>query len=305
MMLAVKISMAGNILLFAIKLTAVLFLNSLAVITDLGITCVGLGVSGILYYSIKMAQRPADLFHNYGYAKIENVCEAIEGIILIGMATIVSVLAIISLAKPEHVGSPFIGLSVSAVGATINFVGAFFILRMAATSRSPAVKAEGLHYKLEGFISSSIALAFIIAIGLEKTGHGWLNGYVDSTAALAASALIAVPSFRLAKHAFFTLLDASLEEPGKMEVMKHLVAHMDKYCDLKELKTRVAGTKKFIEFKLIMPGDVALRKGHNKTSVIEEDMKKNIHNSEVMIKLEPCKEDCKFIAHGQKCPYAD
>ncbi len=305
MILAAKISMGGNILLFSVKLVAVALINSLAVLTDLGISCVGLGLSAVLYYSVKMAQRPADFFHNYGYDKIENVCEAIEGIVLLGLATMMSVMAIIAMVKPDHIGSPTIGLSVSLISAIVNFTGSYFILRLGTTARSPAVRAEGVHYKLEGIISSSIAIAFLVALTMNATGYGWLNPYVDATATLVASALIAIPSLRLAVHAFYTLLDASLEEPGKMEVMKHLIFHMDKYCDLKDLKTRVAGAKKFIECKLVMPGDMALRKGHEKVSVIERDMKNNIANSEVLIKLVPCAKDCELIRRGGRCPYTD
>lgn len=64
---AVQVSFFGNIILFVLKVSALAMVNSLAIATDLGVTVVGLAVSGILYYSVKISSQPADLLHNYGY----------------------------------------------------------------------------------------------------------------------------------------------------------------------------------------------------------------------------------------------
>ena len=66
MLKAAGISLTGNIILFAVKLTALLLVHSLAIATDLGITVAGLIVSIILYHSVKVSNRPADFVHNYG-----------------------------------------------------------------------------------------------------------------------------------------------------------------------------------------------------------------------------------------------
>jgi len=86
MMLAVKVSLVCNAILFIIKGVTLVIVNSLALAADLGISFVALGISVFLYYAIKMSNKPADVFHNYGYGKIENVTEAIEGVILVGLA---------------------------------------------------------------------------------------------------------------------------------------------------------------------------------------------------------------------------
>src|SRR5512133_715730 len=117
MMVAVRVSLICNVILFVIKLITLLIVNSLAVAADLGISVVALGVSGILYYAIRMSSKPADLLHNYGYGKVENVTEAIEGVVLIGLALAMSVQAVLSLIRPgAGVHSPFVGLAASLIG---------------------------------------------------------------------------------------------------------------------------------------------------------------------------------------------
>ncbi len=241
---AVLVSLFCNIALVLIKSTALIIVNSLAIAVDLGISFVGLMVSVILYYSIKLANRPADILHNYGYGKVEHVCEAMEGVVLIGIAMAMSFQAITHLLHPRNVSMPVVGLIASVMGLTLNFVGAHFILKMARKSGSPAIHAEGVHYRMEGVISSMIGGSFVISMILLAGAYGKFAAYVDPIAALVVSLFLIVPSFKLAKNSFFNLLDASVEEDSQMEILKQLGRHIHRYCEFRDLKTRTAGRKK-------------------------------------------------------------
>ncbi|MFA6281145.1 MAG: cation diffusion facilitator family transporter [Candidatus Omnitrophota bacterium] len=300
---AVKVSLCGNIVLFSIKAATLIFVNSLAIAVDLGISFVALVVSVILFYSIKIANRPADLLHNYGYGKIEHVCEVMEGVILIGIALAMSSQAIMGILHPKHITSAWLGLTTSIIGVIINCVGGAYILIMAKKSFSPAIRAEALHYFLEGFISFAITSAFILTIVLQAKGQTELGSYVDPLAALLVSIIITIPSFKLAKHAFLKLLDASMEEEGKMEIVKQLAMHVDKYCEFKDLKTRTAGRKKFVELKIILPQVLSFKKGYEVAAFLENGIKNNIPNSEILIQIQPCRQDCEVIKQNKRCPY--
>lgn len=300
---AVKISLIGNIILTIIKAITIVIVNSLAVATDLGISLVALAVSVMLYQSVKIAHRPADFAHNYGYGKVEHVCEAIEGIIIIGIALAMSFQALTSLLHPKHVASPMVGFITSAMGIIINTAGGIYIGLMAKRSASPAIRAEAIHYFLEAFISVSITLSFIGIILLHNAGHQRIALYLDPLAALFVSIVICIPSFKLAKEAFFKLLDSSIEESGKMEVVKCLGQYIDRCCEFKDLRTRNSGSKKFIELRIILPQEINFKLGHRVAKRLEKDIQQNIPHSEVRISLEPCLKDCVIVKNGKSCPY--
>ena len=300
---AVRASLYCNIVLVIIKITALLIVNSLAIAVDLGISFVGLIVSVILLYSIKLSNKPADLIHNYGYGKVEHVCEALEGVVLIGIALAMSAQAIAGMLHPAHITLPWVGFGSSGLNALINFVGSLYIFKMAKKSNSPAIHAEGLHYRLEGFISGIIACSFVISIVLSKRGYGNVALYVDPFAALIVSLVVIIPSFKLAKSSFFKLLDASVEEGSQLEIFKKLSVYINRFCEYKDLKTRTAGRKKFVEFKLVVPARITLRQGHQLVGGLEQEIKEAIKNSEVTIKMEPCLLDCNFEKNHEKCPY--
>ena len=303
MMLAVKVSLYANVVLCAIKVIAMFIVNSLAIMADLGISCVALAVSIILYYAIKMADKPADFFHNYGYGKIENVCELIEGAVLIGLALSMTFQAVSSLIHIENINSPDIGLISSFLGVTINFWGAGFILKLARKSISPALKAEGIHFRLEGYISLAITISFALYLIANYVGFYTISNYIDPIATIVVSIIIAIPSARLLKEAFLKLLDASIGEEGQMDVLKILAKHVDSYCDFKHIKTRSAGRKKFVDVHLVMPEHIPFKDAHSIIKTIEDDIVSTIVESDVAIKMEPCSRQCSFIKHGQKCPY--
>ncbi|MBD3427314.1 MAG: cation diffusion facilitator family transporter [Candidatus Omnitrophica bacterium] len=303
MLRATFVSLICNIILVLIKGTALAVVNSLAIAVDLGISFVGLTVSVILYYSIKLANRPADLVHNYGYGKVENVCEALEGIVLIGIALAMSSQAITHFVHPKHVNMPTVGLVSSFINATINFGGAYYIIKMARKSHSPAIQAEGLHYRLEGMISGIIALSFMISMLLQARGYEMIARYIDPIAALLVSVGIMIPSFKLARGSFFKLLDASVEEDSQLEILKQLSRHLDQFCEFKDLRTRTAGRNKFVEFKLVVPSNISFRRGHKVVRELENDIKNSIPNSEVLIRMEPCDMDCRYVVNNEKCPY--
>ncbi len=303
MMLAVKVSLFSNIALFAIKAIAFIIVNSLAIAADLGISIIALGVSIFLYYVMRVSQRPADYFHNYGYGKIENVAEAMEGVILIGLAIAMSFQAIMNIIRPSAVHAPFIGLVASILGIGINFWGASFILKLAEKHRSPALKAEGIHFRLEGFISLAITISFGLVLIANYKGLTRLAKYIDPFAALVVSVFIAVPSFRLLKEAFMKLLDASIEESSQLDVVKALARHYHNYCNFKDIKTRTAGRKKFVNIHLVMPEHLSLNRVHRVARELKHDLAGVLSEGEVVIHIEPCNRDCVHVRDNKKCPY--
>jgi cation diffusion facilitator family transporter len=300
---AAMISLWFNVVLFVFKFTALMIVHSLAIATDFAITVVGLTVSFILYKSLKLSNKPADLFHNYGYGKVEHVCEAMEGVVLVGIACIMSFQAMASLLHTKAVTFPWIGFASSVFSLSLNFVGAFLIFRIAKKSRSPAVKAEAIHYTLEGFISSAIACSFLLAIFIKGTPFHFIEPYLDPSVTILVGILISVPSIKLARQAFVSLLDSSIEEPSKMDTIVRLALHSDHYCNFKDIKTRGAGHKKFIELKLVMPKDMPFADAYEKVSMIEKSIMSTVEDSEVTINMVPCDKDCGLAKENKPCPY--
>ena len=167
------------------------------------------------------------------------------------------------------------------------------------------MKAEGVHYTLEGFISLAIACAFVAAILLKNTPYESFEPYLDPAVTILVSLLIAIPSIKLTRQAFVHLLDISIEEPSKMEIITQLAQNTDYYCNFQDIKTRSAGRKKFIEVKLILPQEMPISRAHDTASRIEKDIAASVPGSEAKVTVIPCIKDCVFMQTGQPCPYLE
>jgi len=304
MIRATLVSLFCNIALVVIKSAALVAVNSLAIAVDLGISFVGLTVSIILYYSVKLANKPADIFHNFGYGKVEHVCEALEAVVLIGIAIAMSFTAASHLLSPRHIDLPWIGFFSSLINVTINFGGAYYIFKMAKKSGSPAIRAEGIHYRMEGYISSIVGVSFVLFMLFRNSAAlAPLAPYIDPATAILVSIILVVPSYKLARSSFFNLLDASVEEDSQMEILKPLTKHINEYCEFKNLRTRVSGRKKFIDFKVTVPEEIPFIRGHEIATLLEKEIMQAIPNCEVAVMMEPCKRDCEAIKDNKPCPY--
>ncbi len=303
MLKAARISLGGNLVLFILKLTALVMVHSLAIATDLGITVAGLVVSVVLYQSLRVSNRPADLIHNYGYGKIEHVCEALEGVVLIGIAMVMSVQAVIHLIHKPGIALPWLGLGFSMTSAIINFAGARWILIQAKISRSPAVFAEGIHYRLEGYISLTIAAAFLLTAILAATPFKLWAPYLDPAATLIVSVWIIAPSFKMAKHAILALLDSSLEEGSKLEVMKQLGKYLGRCCEFRDIRSRHSGRKKFVECGIVLPKKMSFSEAHKLAGEIEKSLERSISGCQARVHMIPCDENCAFRSRPEECQY--
>ena len=68
---AALVAIIGGIVIFGIKLLAYLLSNSVALLSDALESIVNIAASGLMLFSVYMAEKPADAEHNYGYQKTD------------------------------------------------------------------------------------------------------------------------------------------------------------------------------------------------------------------------------------------
>jgi divalent metal cation (Fe/Co/Zn/Cd) transporter len=164
------------------------------------------------------------------------------------------------------------------------------------------VRAEGIHFRLEGYISLSITLAFLIIMIFEALELHTLARLVDPIATLIVSAAIAVPSSRLLREAYVKLLDASIGEPSQMGILRALATHVDRYCNFGEIRTRSAGRMSFVDLQLILPREMSVEQAYGVVTALKQDIKAELLESEVTVHVKPCSGGCVYTRQAGPCP---
>jgi divalent metal cation (Fe/Co/Zn/Cd) transporter len=96
----------------------------------------------------------------------------------------------------------------------------------------------------------------------------------------------------LLKTAFSPLLDVKLSDE-ELEIIKaEMDMHNDLYCNYHNLRTRRSGNVKYIDLHLVVPENMHVKEAHDACDAIETSLEDKLKNSEVLIHLESCEEEC-------------
>ena len=178
---------------------------------------------------------------------------------------------------PEQAG---IGLAVAAVASGINAAWALFLGRRGKALRSPALMADARH--LWADVVTSVGV--LVGVGLVTlTGLLWLDPLL---AALTAVNII-FSGWRLLRESVGGLMDEAVP-PATMERIRRIVAEQASGAiEAHDLRSRHAGRHTFLEFHLVVPGDMRVSESHEICDRIEAALKAELEDAIITIHVEP------------------
>lgn len=195
-------SVAASLALTLVKLAAGLTAGSLALLSEAAHNGLDIAASGLTYYAVREADKPADEDHPFGHAKIEAVAALAQTGFLIALAVGVAIEAL----RRMGVAGPAVDANLFAFGAILLSIAVDLarwrtLRRIAHETHSDALAADALHY------SSDLVSSGLVLVGLAATRAGW--PHADAAAAIGVAAFIAVAGFRLGRRTVDALVDAA------------------------------------------------------------------------------------------------
>jgi cation diffusion facilitator family transporter len=277
---AAGLSIASNSVLIALKLAAGAITGSIAIITEAIHSLIDLVASVIAFISVRKADEPADADHPYGHEKSENLAAAVEGVLVLAAGVAVAVEAIRRLASGapaiDHIG---LAVGVMAASAVVNLLVSLRLRRVARRTGSPAIEGDAAHLAADVWTSAgaAVGLALVAVTGWEP---------LDAIVALAVAGYVAAVGARLVWRAAHVLLDGSLPE-GDMRVIEQVLAGFrDEGVSFHAVRGRRAGSKRLIDFHMVVPPETTVRRGHAMTGRVKRDLVAALPGTEVLIHLE-------------------
>lgn len=273
-------SIVVGCVVLALKTLAWWLTGSAALFSDAAETVVNVVAASMAFAALQFSAKPADANHPYGHDKAEFFAAVVEGVLII-----VSALAIVQHAwqvwrHPAPISAPLQGLLVTAFASAMNLGWAGTLLRQGRQLRSPALFADGRHLATDVVTSA----ALIGGVGLVlATGLLWL----DPLLAAFAAAYILVSGLLVMRDSVGGLMDAA-PAPEVVERIRTLVAaHAEGALEAHDLRTRHAGRLTFLEFHLVVPGDMTVSTAHTICDRVEAALKDEMAGLAVTIHVEP------------------
>jgi len=273
---AASISIISNTSLVIMKFIAGFMSGSVSVISEAIHSMMDLLAALIAFFAVRISDNPADEEHPYGHGKFENVSGVIEALLIFIAAVWIIYKAIHKLLIGAPIENASIGIIVMTISAIANFFVSRHLYKVAKSTDSIALEADALHLKTDIYTSAGVAIGLVLI---------WITGIriIDPIVAILVALLILRESYELLNRAYKPLLDTAISTK-ELSVIEKCI-HASKYT-YHDLKSRQSGRQRFIEFHLVMPGDVPLKDAHQKCDEIEDLIKSKISNISILIHVE-------------------
>lgn len=273
-------SVGVALLVLGLKWVAYLLTGSLALYSDALESIINVAAAGAALIALRVAALPADDNHPFGHSKAEYFSAVIEGVLIVLAALAILWEAGPQLLAPEPVQLPPLGLVLSVVASVINGLWATRLLGAGRQSRSPALVADGKHL-MSDVVSSVGVLVGVVAALLT----GW--AVLDPLLACLVALNILWSGWHLMRESVGGLMDAGADSETQGRIRALVAEHAEGALEAHDLLTRTAGRVTFIEFHLVVPGEMTVAEAHTICDRLEDIIQTEIDGSRVTIHVEP------------------
>ena len=284
----VLLSIAAALVNLALKAVAYYLTASVGVLSDAAESVVNLVAAVTAYFSLRYAAQPVDKSHTYGHEKIEFFSSGLEGVLILLAALTIAWYAVQRLVtggRPEGLGA---GVSLVLLATLMNAVVAQILLYYGRQPQSIVLEADGKHIMSDVWTSLGV-VAGLSLVWLTEMLH-WPIYQLDPLIALLVAVGIIWTAYDLMRRSFNGLMDHALPEEEQAKVREAIQAHLGPGMTFHALRTRQAGSHRFVDFHLLVPGRYTVKHAHTLTEVIEKAVKQMLPNMEVAVHIEPIEE---------------
>jgi cation diffusion facilitator family transporter len=169
---------------------------------------------------------------------------------------------------------------VNAAATAVNAAWATFLIRRGRRLRSPALVADARHL----FADVITSLGVIVGIALVAlTGQLWLD---PALAALTALNIL-WSGWRLMRESVAGLMDEAVGPELLAKIRAIVATYAEGALEAHDIRTRHSGRFTFIEFHLVVPGEMRVGTAHEICDRVEAALKAEIADSVITIHVEP------------------
>ncbi|QHG18513.1 cation diffusion facilitator family transporter [Nostoc sp. ATCC 53789] len=274
------LSIGAAVVTIALKFGAYLLTGSIGLLSDAIESCVNLAAALIALWAVTYAAKPADAEHTFGHSKAEYFSSGAEGALIIVAAISIGVEAWGRLLHPEAIAQVGLGLALSMLATAVNGGVAFVLLKAGRRLRSITLRADAHHLFTDVWTSGGV----IVGIFLVQV-TGWL--VLDPIIALLVAVNIVWTGFSLLRESFFGLLDTALPIE-EIETIRVILSKYERQgIQFHAMRSRIAGTRRFISFHVLVPGVWTVQQGHDLCEAIELSIIQALPKSSITTHLEP------------------
>ena len=267
---AVKVSVVSiivNIFLSLLKLIAGIAGRSMAMLSDAVHSLSDVFGSIIVIIGVKVSKKQEDSDHQYGHDRMECLASLALGVILFFTGALLIYEGIKKIVLGDAIDTPGVIALVAAIVSIVTKEAMYWYTKISANKiNSDALKAEAWHHRSDALssVGSLIGVAGAM-VGLEV---------LDPIMACVIGVIIIKVSYDIAKEAVNKMIDKACDDET-VNKMKETIKQVDGVLGLDLIKTRMFGTKIYVDIEISADANLLLKESHQ----IAEEVHHRIENS--------------------------
>ncbi len=274
------ISIVASVGLIALKLTFGIITNSVSILASAVDSFLDLSASSVNYFSIRKSVKPADAEHKFGHGKAEGLAGLFQCFI-IGVSSLYLIyLSFERIFDGAELRSLDIGIAVIGFSIAVSLILARYIRKVANETDSIALKADSLHFRVDVYANIGIVIGLIV---IKVTGAE----LIDPIISLALAGLILWTAKDIVVQSVDILMDRELPEHIVADIEKVIFKYQPEVKSYHKMRTRNAGSKKFIEFHLVLDHTLSFVRSHEIAEEIIKEIETKIPGSELTVHVDP------------------
>jgi cation diffusion facilitator family transporter len=273
-------SLVVGVIVLGLKYLAFWLTGSVALYSDALESIVNVVTAVVALVSVRIASKPADANHPFGHHKVEYFSAVVEGVMIVVAALLIVREAYDSFLNPRQLSAPIEGLVVNGTASVLNAVWCWVLITRGKRLRSPALVADGQHLLTDVISSGGVVVGLSLAVALSLP-------IFDPILAMLVAVNILWSGWRVLKESTGGLMDEAVPESTLARIRQIISEHAEGALEAHDVRTRHAGKLTFIEFHLLVPGEMSANQAHEICDRIEEALRGNDEHSWVTIHVEP------------------
>lgn len=275
---ATSAALATALLLALAKAVAWWLSGSVSLLAGLTDSLLDGAASLLNLIAVHYALRPADEDHRYGHGKAEALAGLAQALFIGASSVLVTLQAIERLQHPQPLGAQALGIAVMLLSLGMTIALLLFQRHVIRITGSTAIRADSLHYRSDLLLNSGILLALVLA------GLGWQR--LDPLFGLGIAAYILWSAISIVREAVAVLMDEALPADVN-ERMQALACAVPGVLGAHDLRTRISGTRWFVQLHLELPGELSLSEAHRRCEAVEQAIHAAYPRAEVLVHADP------------------
>ena len=286
-------AIASAFILALSKLSAGLMSGSMAVLSSSLDSILDIFMSGMNFLAIREASKPADYRHQYGHGKAENLAALVQSLVIIFTGGAIFYNAIHKFLHKDAIHYSGLDLGVMLLSVIFSMMISIVLRKVGEKTDSSALKADALHYSSDLYSNSAAIVAIILTYYTGIT-------FFDLFFSVVVAVILIVSAFKIFRDGFSGLMDASIPSDLEQKLHKIVSTMPYPYAGYHKMRSRVAGSKKYVDFHLLICREEKIDEAHKMADKLEIVFAGEINNLDTIIHIEPCSNPCELTE--KTCP---